>query len=114
MEALHDVVRVGNARYLGASSMAAWQFAKAEHVAERHGWTRFVSMQDHDNLLHREEERPAVPGTGRRDPAWSRPIVGATNPGHLADALAATEVALSPDELARLEEPYVTHPVLGH
>ncbi len=61
MEALHDVVRMGKARYLGASSMHAWQFAKAQHVAERHGWTRFVSMQNHYNLLYREEEREMVP-----------------------------------------------------
>ncbi len=187
MEALHDVVRAGKARYLGASSMAAWQFAKAQHVAERHGWTRFVSMQDHYNLLYREEEREMIPqcldqgvgilpwsplargwlaGTRTREggratrraetdafqdqlygrpedfdvvdrvaevagerglppaqvalawllhrPGVSSPIVGATKPGHLEDALAATEVALSPDELARLEEPYRTHPVLGH
>jgi aryl-alcohol dehydrogenase-like predicted oxidoreductase len=187
MEALHDVVRAGKARYLGASSMAAWQFAKAQHVAERHGWTRFVSMQDHYNLLYREEEREMIPqcldqgvgilpwsplargwlaGTRTREggratrraqtdafqdqlygrpedfdvvdrvaevagerglppaqvalawllhrPGVTSPIVGATKPGHLADALAATQVTLSPDELARLEEPYVTHPVLGH
>ena len=187
MEALHDVVRAGKARYLGASSMAAWQFAKAQHVAERHGWTRFVSMQDHYNLLYREEEREMIPqcldqgvgilpwsplargwlaGTRTREggratrraetdafqdqlygrpedfdvvdrvaevagerglppaqvalawllhrPGVTSPIVGATKPGHLADALAAAEVALSADELARLEEPYVTHPVLGH
>ncbi len=61
MEALHDVVRMGKARYLGASSMFAWQFAKAQHVAERHGWTRFVSMQNHWNLLYREEEREMAP-----------------------------------------------------
>jgi aryl-alcohol dehydrogenase-like predicted oxidoreductase len=61
MEALHDVVRAGKARHLGASSMHAWQFAKAQHVAERHGWTRFVSMQNHYNLLYREEEREMVP-----------------------------------------------------
>ncbi|MGZ8408603.1 MAG: aldo/keto reductase, partial [Hyphomicrobium sp.] len=61
MEALHDVVRMGKARYLGASSMHAWQFAKAQHVAEKHGWTRFVSMQNHYNLLYREEEREMVP-----------------------------------------------------
>ena len=61
MEALHDVVRMGKARYLGASSMYAWQFAKAQHVAERHGWTRFVSMQNHYNLVYREEEREMVP-----------------------------------------------------
>jgi aryl-alcohol dehydrogenase-like predicted oxidoreductase len=61
MEALHDVVKAGKARYLGASTMAAWQFAKAQAVAERHGWTRFVSMQDHYNLLDREEEREMIP-----------------------------------------------------
>ena len=61
MEALHDVVRSGKARYIGASSMYAWQFAKAQGVAERHGWTRFVSMQNHYNLVYREEEREMIP-----------------------------------------------------
>jgi aryl-alcohol dehydrogenase-like predicted oxidoreductase len=61
MEALHDVVRAGKARYIGASSMFAWQFAKAQHVAERRGWTRFVSMQNHYNLIYREEEREMIP-----------------------------------------------------
>jgi aryl-alcohol dehydrogenase-like predicted oxidoreductase len=61
MEALHDVVRAGKARYLGASSMYAWQLSRALHVAERHGWTRFVSMQDYVNLLYREEEREMLP-----------------------------------------------------
>ena len=61
MEALHDVVRAGKARYIGASSMFAWQFAKAQHAAERHGWTRFVSMQNHYNLIYREEEREMIP-----------------------------------------------------
>jgi len=61
MEALHDVVKAGKARYIGASSMYAWQFQKALHVAENHGWTRFVSMQDHLNLLYREEEREMLP-----------------------------------------------------
>jgi 1-deoxyxylulose-5-phosphate synthase len=61
MTALHEVVRAGKARYLGASSMFAWQFAKAQHAAERHGWTTFVSMQDHYNLLYREEEREMIP-----------------------------------------------------
>ncbi len=88
MEALHDVVRSGKARYLGASSMYAWQFAKAQHVAERHGWTRFVSMQDHYNLLYREEEREMVPlcrdqGVGLIP--WS-PLAR----GHLARAPQAT------------------------
>jgi 1-deoxyxylulose-5-phosphate synthase len=61
MEALHDVVRSGKARYIGGSSMYAWQFAKAQAVAERHGWTRFVSMQNHYNLVYREEEREMIP-----------------------------------------------------
>ncbi|HZD69325.1 MAG TPA: aldo/keto reductase [Actinomycetes bacterium] len=61
MEALHDVVKAGKARYIGASSMYAWQFAKAQRVAERHGWTRFVSMQNHYNLVYREEEREMIP-----------------------------------------------------
>ncbi|MBF8188584.1 aldo/keto reductase [Nonomuraea sp. K274] len=61
MEALHDVVKAGKARYIGASSMWAWQFAKAQHVAESNGWTKFVSMQNHYNLLFREEEREMLP-----------------------------------------------------
>ena len=61
MEALNDVVRAGKARYIGASSMYAWQFAKAQAVAERRGWTRFVSMQNHYNLIYREEEREMIP-----------------------------------------------------
>ena len=61
MEALHDVVKAGKARYIGASSMFAWQFSKAQYVAEMHGWTKFVSMQNHYNLLYREEEREMVP-----------------------------------------------------
>jgi len=187
MEALHDVMKAGKARYIGASSMYAWQFAKAQRVAERHRWTPFVSMQNHYNLLYREEEREMIPqcidqgvgiipwsplargflaGTrarggerrtsrantdalqnklyGRPDdfdvidrvveigderglppaqvalawllhkPGVTAPIVGATKPGHIEDALAATKLALSPDEIARLEEPYLPHPVLGH
>ncbi|GGL13505.1 aldo/keto reductase [Planomonospora parontospora] len=61
MQALHEIVQAGKARYLGASSMAAWQFAKAQHVAEANGWTKFVSMQPHYNLLYREEEREMLP-----------------------------------------------------
>jgi aryl-alcohol dehydrogenase-like predicted oxidoreductase len=187
MEALHDVVKAGKARYIGASSMYAWQFAKAQHVAERNGWSRFVSMQDHYNLLYREEEREMIPlcldqgagvlpwsplargwlagghtregsrGTTRDEadafsrrlygrpedydvidrlramaddrglppaqvalawllhkPGVTAPIVGATKPGHLEDALAAAELRLSPAEIARLEEPYQPHPILGH
>jgi 1-deoxyxylulose-5-phosphate synthase len=187
MEALHEVVRAGKARYIGASSMFVWQFAKAQHVADRNGFTRFVSMQNHYNLVYREEEREMIPlcldqgvgvipwsplargvlaGTRTREgarlttragedafadylynqptdfdvvervaevaaarevppaqvalawllhkPAVTAPIVGATKPGHLQDALAAEELALSEQEISRLEEPYVPHPVLGH
>jgi aryl-alcohol dehydrogenase-like predicted oxidoreductase len=183
MEALHDVVRAGKARYIGASSMYGWQFAKAQHTADLGGWTRFVAMQDHYNLLYREEEREMHPlcldqgigvipwsplARGRlarlpeertttrssSDPiadrmytesddavvravadvakarglplaqvalAWmlhkdavTAPIVGATKPGHVEDAVAAVDVQLSDEEVAALEAPYVAHPVLGH
>jgi len=187
MAALHDVVRAGKARYIGASSMFAWQFAKAQHAADDNGGTRFVSMQPHYNLLYREEEREMIPlcldqGVGvipwsplargvlagnrtregdkkttrsDTDPftdylyaqptdfdvvdrvaevaaargvpaaqvalAWllhkpgvTAPIVGATKLGHLQDALAAEQLVLSDEEMTRLEEPYVPHPVLGH
>jgi aryl-alcohol dehydrogenase-like predicted oxidoreductase len=187
MEALHDVVRSGKARYIGASSMYAWQFAKAQAVAERRGWTPFVSMQNHYNLVYREEEREMIPQcidqgvavlpwsplargllAGNRTAAGERltvrartdafgdslyvpetdfavvdraaevaaergvpsaqvalawllhkpgvtaPIVGATSAGHLDDALAAEQLELSGDEIARLEEPYVPHAIAGH
>src|SRR5262249_30224095 len=74
MEALHDVVKAGKARYIGASSMFAWQFAKAQYTADRHGWTRFVSMQNYYNLLYREEEREMIPQCTARGSAvipWS-------------------------------------------
>ena len=183
MEALHDVVKAGKARYIGASSMYAWQFAKAQRVAK----TPFVSMQNHYNLVYREEEREMIPqcidqGVGvlpwsplargllagsrtregerlttraRTDPfgdslytpevdftvvdrvsdvaaarrvppaqvalAWllhrpgvTAPIVGATKIEHVEDALAAEQLVLADDELARLEELYVPHAVSGH
>ncbi|HEY4269797.1 MAG TPA: aldo/keto reductase [Galbitalea sp.] len=180
MEALHDVVKAGKARYIGASSMFAWQFAKMQHAADLNGWTRFVSMQDQYNLLNREEEREMHPlcledgigvipwsplargkltrpwgdTTKRGDTdnvtarlykqsedsdrqivdavatvadarnlsraqvalAWvaqqevvSAPIVGATKPHHLEDAVAAIELDLTRDELDTLEEHYVPH-----
>jgi aryl-alcohol dehydrogenase-like predicted oxidoreductase len=182
MGALHDVVSAGKARYIGASSMYAWQFAKAQRVAP----TRFVSMQNHYNLIYREEEREMIPqcldlgvgvlpwsplargllagtrtASGERltpransDPfldrlyrpdldfpvvdrvsevasargvpaaqvalAWllhkpgvTAPIVGATKLGHVEDALAAEALSLSDEEIVRLEEPYVPHPVSG-
>jgi aryl-alcohol dehydrogenase-like predicted oxidoreductase len=187
MEVLNEVVRAGKARYIGASSMFAWQFAKAQRVAERNGWARFVSMQPHYNLIYREEEREMLPQcldqgvgvipwsplargvlAGNRSrqgelrttragndefadylyaqptdfdvvdrvvevaeesgarpaqvalawllgkPAVTAPIVGATKLSHLEDALAAVELELTPEEMGRLEEPYVPHPVLGH
>jgi aryl-alcohol dehydrogenase-like predicted oxidoreductase len=183
MEALHDVVKAGKARYIGASSMYAWQFAKAQSVAR----TRFVSMQNHYNLVYREEEREMIPqcidqgvailpwsplarglltGTRTREgerlttrartdqfgdslyapevdfdvvdrvgevasergvssaqvalawllhkPGVTAPIVGATKESHLEDALAAEQLSLSGDEIARLEEPYVPHAISGH
>jgi aryl-alcohol dehydrogenase-like predicted oxidoreductase len=186
LEALHDVVKAGKARYIGASSMYAWQFAKALYLADQHGWTRFVSMQNHYNLLYREEERemmklcveegigvipwsPLARGflarpweeqkaTARAEtdqfgktlyartedadhkvidrvgeiaaahgvpraqvalawllqaPGVTAPIVGATKPHHLEDAVAALSVSLSPEDVAALQEPYVPHPVLG-
>ncbi len=182
MEALDAVVRSGKARYIGASSMFAWQFQRMQHVAERHGWARFVTMQNHYNLIYREEEREMNPlcretgvglipwsplargrlaGSHRAQTVRSRtddyatriytdaddavvdavaavahergvpaaqvglawllakpevtaPIVGASRMGHLDDAVAALSVRLTADEVARLEAPYVPHPVLGH
>ena len=185
MEALHDVVKAGKARYIGASSMFAWQLAQAQYTAEKHGWTKFVSMQPHYNLVYREEEREMLPFcqdqklavipwsplargllTGNRSkertetdrartdsfgkslyadddfiivdrvaklaeqkglpsaqialawvlakPVITAPIIGASKPGHLEDAVAALSVKLSPEEIAHLEEAYKPHPVLGH
>ncbi|HEX4038775.1 MAG TPA: aldo/keto reductase [Acidobacteriaceae bacterium] len=185
LEALHHVVKAGKVRYIGASSMYSWQFAKALYLADRHGWTRFVSMQNHYNLLYREEEREMIPlcreegigiipwsplargrlarpwqsETTRRSetdqfgktlyasteeadhrvvdrlaelaqkrgvvqatialgwmlaqPGITGPIVGATKPHHLQDAVAALSVKLTPEEIASLEEAYISHPVLG-
>ena len=181
LEALHDVVKAGKARYLGASSMWAWQFSKALHVAEAHGWTRFVTMQNHYNLLNREEEREMLPlcadegigvipwsplARGRLTRAWDEttarsetdqfgrtlypdsdrqivdavaevaaardvsraqvalawvmsnpvvdaPIVGATKPHHVADAVAAVDLELTTDEIERLTAPYTPHEVAG-
>lgn len=184
LEALHDVVKAGKARYIGASSMAAWQFMKALALQKANGWARFISMQNHMNLIYREEEREMLPlcrdqGVGaipwsplargrltrapeaqtarsesdrfgallyRRSeeadraiidalgqvaatralpraqialawllqkPGVAAPIVGATKPEHLSDAVAALEVKLSPEEVARLEAPYTPHPVSG-
>ncbi len=185
LEALHDVVKAGKARYIGASAMYAWQFAKALYTADLHGWTRFVSMQPHYNLIYREEEREMLPlcqdqqiavipyspvakGLLTRKPskdgdetlrgqtdavqkrlyaegdlqiaqqvsdvaearglpmaqvaiAWmltkpvvTAPIIGATKPHHLDDAVAAVSVQLTPEEIRQLEETYQPHPVLGY
>jgi len=182
LEALHDVVKAGKVRYVGASSMWARQFARALFTADLHGWTRFVSMQDHYNLLNREEEREMLPlcaeegigvipwsplargrltrewdettarsetdefgrtlygGDGDRavvdavtevanargvpraqvalawllaKPVVTAPIVGATKPHHIDDAVAAVDLELSDDEVRRLEEAYVPHGVVG-
>jgi aryl-alcohol dehydrogenase-like predicted oxidoreductase len=99
MEALHDVVRAGKARYIGASSMFAWQFAKAQFVAEQHGWTKFISMQGHYNLLYREEEREMNPlcrdqGVGLIP--WS-PMAR----GRLARPAGAATTRAGSDDLAR-------------
>jgi len=185
LEALHDVVKAGKARYLGASSMYAWQFAKTLHLARENGWTPFVSMQNFYNLLYREEEREMLPlcndariavipwsplargrlaraqdaetsrtqtdayadklfaasaesdrkvidqvaavAAAREVPpaqvalAWviqksvvTAPIVGASKPQHLDDALAALTLDLTEAEMAQLEAPYVPHAVVGH
>lgn len=184
MEALHDVVKAGKARYIGASSMYAWQFLKAQHTADRNGWTRFVSMQNLVNLLYREEEREMLPlcredgigvipwsplAKGRLTREWNEetarsgndpvakrmtdsmlasdrdivakvaeiaerrgipraqvalawvaqkaevtaPIVGATKPHHLTDAVAALDVHLTDEEIAELEAPYKPHEIWG-
>jgi aryl-alcohol dehydrogenase (NADP+) len=181
MEALHDVVKAGKARYIGASSMWAWQFSKAQYVAEQNGWTKFISMQNHYNLLNREEEREMMPlcvdqgvgvipwsplargrltrdwdnatsrsetdefGKGLYKPedqvivervaevakelntpraqvalAWvlskpfvTSPIVGATKEAHIDDVIAACEIQLSAEHIARLEEPYTPHESVG-
>jgi aryl-alcohol dehydrogenase-like predicted oxidoreductase len=181
LEALHDVVKAGKARYIGASSMYAWQFAKALYTSRLHGWTQFATMQNHYNLLYREEEREMLPlcadqgigvipwsplarGRLTRDwdetsergasdryasglyqegdrqiveavariaerrglsraqvalawvshnPAVTAPIVGATKPQHLDDALASLSLQLTPEEIAELEGPYTPHEVSG-
>ena len=184
MEALHDLVKAGKTRYIGASTMYAWQFAKALYVAEKNHWTRFVSMQNFVNLLYREEEREMLPlckaegigvipwsplargrlarpldsTTNRSEKdvfgrkiytntsdadraivdkvaaiaarrgvsmaqvalAWvlqksevTAPIVGATRPEHLKDAIASLELKLTTAEVAELEAPYIPHPVAG-
>jgi aryl-alcohol dehydrogenase-like predicted oxidoreductase len=186
LEALHDVVKAGKARYIGASSMYSWQFCQALYLADLHGWTRFVSMQNHYNLLYREEEREMMglcqaegvgvipwsplargklarpwetePTTARagtdefgktlyvrmqetdrkvieavgaiaetrgvpraqvalawllQKPGVTAPIVGASKPHHLEDAVAALSLQLTGEEMTNLEAPYLPHPVAG-
>ncbi|NTG47135.1 aldo/keto reductase [Agrobacterium rhizogenes] len=184
LEALHDVVKAGKARYIGASSMYAWQFAKAIYTSRLNGWTEFLSMQDHLNLLYREEEREMLPfcedqkiavipwsplARGRLTRDWDEatartesdefgktlytqalesdrkvveavgviakargiaraqvatawilqksavtaPIIGASKPGHITDAVASLAVKLTPEEIEALESPYVPHGVAG-
>jgi aryl-alcohol dehydrogenase-like predicted oxidoreductase len=186
LEALHDLVKAGKVRYIGASSMYAWQFCKALYLADRNGWTRFVSMQNHYNLLYREEEREMIglcleegigvipwsplargrltrpwedrPSTARGEtdafgqglyaaakdadkqvidrvgeianargltraevalawllsqPGVTAPIIGASKPGHLEQAVAALSIKLTPEEIQRLNEAYRPHAVAG-
>jgi len=184
MEALHDVVKAGKARYIGASNMRAWQFAQAVYTSRLHGWTEFVSMQDHLNLLAREEEREMLPfcvdqgiavipwspmARGRLTRTWDEatsrqetdeygktlytqfpdsdraiidqvgavaaargvpraqvalawvlqkkgvtaPIIGASKPEHLKDAVAALSLKLTAEEIASLEKPYVPRSTTG-
>ena len=181
LEALHDVVQAGKARYIGASSMYAWQFSKALYLSGARGWTRFATMQNHYNLLYREEEREMLPlcadqgigvipwsplargrltrdwdaGTARSAtdefgqslyaagdrqiaeqvakvaqgrgvsraqialawvagrPGVTAPIIGATKPEHLDDAIAALGIQLTAGEIEQLEQPYVPHRVAG-
>jgi 1-deoxyxylulose-5-phosphate synthase len=184
LEALHDLIKLGKVRYIGASSMFAWQFCKALYLADRHGWTRFATMQNHYNLLYREEEREMMPlctsegigvlpwsplargrltrdwgesssrmetdevgkklygGTEDADrkivelvaeiaakhgatraqialawmlqkPSVTAPIIGASKPIHLEDAVAALSLKLSAEEVSSLEEPYVPHRIAG-
>jgi len=184
LEALHDVVKAGKVRYIGASSMAAWQFSKALYLQQINGWVRFVTMQDHYNLVYREEEREMFPlcadqkigvlpwsplargkltrdwdektnrsekdefgktlysaesgdravadavrviaerrGVSRAQVAlaWVRsnsvvsaPIVGASKPQHLHDAVSSLELTLTPEEKSELENPYVPHEIAGY
>ncbi|SFM08838.1 Predicted oxidoreductase [Bradyrhizobium sp. NFR13] len=184
LEALHDVVKAGKVRYIGASSMYAWQFSKALYTSRLNGWTEFVSMQNHVNLLNREEEREMLPlcadqkiavmpwsplARGRLTRAWDEvserqktdefgktlyvqseasdrkiveqvaavaktrgvpqaqvamawllqkkgitsPIIGASKPAHLTDAVAALSLKLTSEEISALEAPYVPHAVAG-
>lgn len=184
LEALHDIVKAGKVRYIGASSMYTWQFTKAIYTSRLHGWTEFVSMQNHLNLLHREEEREMLPfcidqnvavvpwsplARGRLTRDWddvsertktdvfgstlytqaadadkrivedvariakargvpraqvalawvlqkrgvTAPIIGASKPHHLPDAVAALSLKLSDDEIKALESPYVPHGIVG-
>ena len=185
LEALHDVVKAGKVRYIGASSMPAWRFAKAIYTSRLHGWTEFVSMQNHLNLLYREEEREMLPfcaeesvavipwsplARGRLTREWDEdserqrtdqfgstlysqaedadrlivdqvgvvaakrgvpraqvalawiaqksevtaPIIGASKPSHLVDAVAALSLILLAEELAALEAPYIPHHIAGY
>ena len=99
MAALHDVVRAGKARYIGASAMYAWQFQRALHVAEKNGWTRFVSMQNHYNLIYREEEREMMPLCAEEKIAVTpySPLAS----GRLARDWAETTTRLEADPIAR-------------
>jgi aryl-alcohol dehydrogenase-like predicted oxidoreductase len=125
VEALHDIVKAGKVRYLGASAMYAWQFQKALHVAERHGWTRFVSMQNHYNLIYREEEREMMPlciEEGIAVTPYSPLASGrlARDVSESSQRLETDPIAkqkydakLTAEDMAYLEEAYVPHPLVG-
>jgi aryl-alcohol dehydrogenase-like predicted oxidoreductase len=103
MEALHDVVKAGKARYIGASSMWAWQFAKAQQAANEHGWTHFVSMQNHYNLAYREEEREMIPLCKDSDVAllpWS-PLARGFLAGNRTSGKQGETERVKSDEIAR-------------
>ena len=99
MAALHDVVKSGKARYIGASAMFAWQFQKAQFAAEKNGWTKFISMQDHYNLLYREEEREMIPLCKDQKIALTpySPLAG----GRLTRDLSETTLRGETDEIAK-------------
>lgn len=127
METLNDLVKAGKVRALGASAMYGYQFYNMQLVAKEHGWTRFEAMENHYNLLYREDERELIPICKQMGVslmpysplAWhwakgvSSPIIGATKAEHLDDAAKALDVKLTPEDISYLEEPYVPHRIVG-
>lgn len=127
METLNDLVKAGKVRALGASAMYGYQFYNMQLVAKEHGWARFEAMENHYNLLYREDERELIPICKQMGVslmpysplAWhwakgvSSPIIGATKAEHLDDAAKALDVKLTPEDISYLEEPYVPHRIVG-